>query len=239
MNGLPVLTLDVDWAPDWMVQKIAQELVEAGVKATWFATHPSEAMDAILQEEELFEVGIHPNFFPGGSQGKSVDEVLQTLKSWFPQARSVRCHSLYQSERHLQKMVEEFGLERDCSLYLPGANHLTAHSLRYSPGGPLLRRIPHFYQDNMDLMAHTPLYKEQLPLGEPGLKVLNFHPIHLLLNSKDMEAYERLKKEQPLGEVTPQSFQSYVNEQRGVHDLFSQIITQLKEGKRSLKVEEL
>lgn len=34
-----VITLDIDWAPDFVIDAVAEQLVQAGVWATWFVTH--------------------------------------------------------------------------------------------------------------------------------------------------------------------------------------------------------
>ena len=48
------LTLDIDWAPDWMISDIANQLISEGVRATWFATHTSQAIKEIEGKSDLF-----------------------------------------------------------------------------------------------------------------------------------------------------------------------------------------
>ena len=43
-NNDYILTIDLDWAPDWMIEYVANELIRAQVKATWFVTHASHAV---------------------------------------------------------------------------------------------------------------------------------------------------------------------------------------------------
>ncbi len=63
------ITLDVDWAPDFMIDAAAQALVDREVKATWFVTHASPAVERLREHPDLFELGIHPNFLAGSSHG--------------------------------------------------------------------------------------------------------------------------------------------------------------------------
>ena len=47
------LTLDVDWAPDFMIDFAAEILVEHGVRATWFVTHDSPALTRLRAQPIL------------------------------------------------------------------------------------------------------------------------------------------------------------------------------------------
>ena len=74
-----IITFDIDWAPDFMIQNIMDQLEAAGVKSTWFITNDTPALERMRQFPDLYELGIHPNFLPGSSHGSSVDEVLNNL----------------------------------------------------------------------------------------------------------------------------------------------------------------
>jgi len=54
------LTLDVDWAPDYVIREVDQMLRSLDVAATWFITHESEAIDE-LRRHDRYEIGVHPN----------------------------------------------------------------------------------------------------------------------------------------------------------------------------------
>lgn len=194
-----VLTFDIDWAPDWMIHDLADMLAKAGVRGTFFATHDSPAIRQ-LQGEVGFEVGVHPNFLPGSSHGGTPDAVMQTVLDWFPEARAARTHSLAQSEPLLGLMARS-GIAVDCSIHLPQADHVAPHALRLEPGGPQLIRIPHVFQDNMYMMAGQPWEDAADWLLTPGLKVLNFHPVHVALNAGDVSAYGALRRKGPLMEL--------------------------------------
>ncbi len=43
MNDV-VLTVDVDWAPDFTIDFVAEQLIAHKVQATWFVTHWSPAI---------------------------------------------------------------------------------------------------------------------------------------------------------------------------------------------------
>src|SRR4028119_935918 len=90
------ITLDVDWAPDFVIDSVAETLRRARVKCTWFVTHPSPAVDRLRRHPELFELGVHPNFLPGSTQGATAADVLNYCRRLVPDARSMRTHSLVQ-----------------------------------------------------------------------------------------------------------------------------------------------
>lgn len=221
-----LVTLDVDWAPDWMIEDVAQRLINAGVRATFFATHDSSATRA-LEREPLFEVGVHPNFLPGSSHGNTPEEVLQTMRTMFPHATVVRTHSLAQSEPTLGMMVDQFGFKIDCSVHLPRASHAAPHWVRYTAGGNRLVRIPHVFQDNMHVLSGMPWDLEADWLVAPGWKVMNFHPIHIILNSADSETYARLKARGPLSKLTRSDILDIDPEKLGTGWLFNELLKQL------------
>jgi hypothetical protein len=238
VETLHLLTLDIDWAPDWMVADAASVLAGAGVRATWFATHACPVL-ADLRSEPLFEVGIHPNFLPGSSHGESPSAVLQHMLDLVPGARTVRAHSLFQSERHSAMMVEDFGLRTDCSQLLPGASHLAPHRLRFSAEGPWLTRVPHVFQDNMHMHAGLPWSFDAPAFHTPGLKVFDFHPVHLALNSPGFGTYARLKEAgKPLAAVTRQDVAPLRAGGPGAATLFASVVDCLR-GRSSMTIAQL
>ena len=80
------ITLDVDWAPDHAIDAVAGHLIERDVRATWFVTHASPAIDRLRDRPDLFELGIHPNFAPGSTQGETPDAVLDHCMAIVPEA---------------------------------------------------------------------------------------------------------------------------------------------------------
>ncbi|MEJ8835242.1 polysaccharide deacetylase WbmS family protein [Ramlibacter sp. AN1133] len=228
LETLHLLTLDIDWAPDWMVADAADALTRRGVRATWFATHASPVL-ADLLSEPLFEVGLHPNFLPGSSHGATPGEVVRHLLALVPGARSVRAHSLFQSERHSQLLAEEFGLRTDCSVLLMDADHVAPHRVRFSDGGPWLTRVPHVFQDNMFMFTGRPWTFDDPAFHTPGLKVFDFHPVHLALNSPGFGAYAALKTAgKPLASLARQDVAAHRFGGAGAATLFEEVVNRAR-----------
>ena len=111
-----LITLDIDWASDFIIQKVDEMLKEKGVKATWFVTHNSAYLDN-LSKNKNYELGIHPNFLPNTTQGKTPKEILEKLKKIVPNAVSIRSHALHQNS-HLLSLYKNHGIKFDSSIFL-------------------------------------------------------------------------------------------------------------------------
>lgn len=217
-----IVTLDVDWAADWMIEMAAEVLVERGVKATWFITHESPALET-LRKEPLFELGWHPNFLPNSSHGETPEAVLTYCQGLVPEARSVRTHSLCQSERHLSLMVEAFNIKNDCSIYLPVDSAIDAHSVGYSESGPKLTRVPHFFQDNMHMYTGKSWDLSRSMLERTGVLVFCFHPVHIALNSLNMAQYEETKREMNISTIKKEDLPPIDHSSSGAGKLFRDV----------------
>ena len=226
LSQTPILTLDIDWAPDWMISVVAERLAAAGVRATFFATHESASTRA-LEREATFEVGLHPNFLPGSSHGNTTEEVLRTMRDMFPRARAVRTHSLAQSEPTLGMIVDRFGYSIDCSVHLPRASHVAPHWVRYSNHGNRLIRVPHIFQDNMHALTDLPWNMDCDWLNSPGWKVMNFHPVHIILNTDSLNIYEDLKRIGPVSKLSKSDIPTIDEKKPGTGRLFTDLISRL------------
>jgi hypothetical protein len=223
------VTLDVDWAPDWMIDEIAAILIDNHVKTTWFVTHESTAIDRLRKMPELFELGIHPNLLPESTQGETVDEVMKYLKSIVPEAISMRTHSLYQNTQFLIKAATNYNIKIDVSLFLPGSHYLTPHIFKYE--GVNLYRLPYFWEDDFEMFQNEPKWKfSDAKYNGPGLKIFNFHPTFIILNTPQIGLYKKLKETFPLAQWTPDFVKEFRSESEGPKDLFMDLVSLLQGG---------
>lgn len=220
--GKLFVSVDVDWAHDEIMRDTHELLTLANVPSTWFATHDSPFLSELRADPNV-EVGIHPNFnklLEGNPEnGVDVRDVLSRLLEIVPEARAVRSHSLLQSSRILDTYVE-LGLTHDAS-----------HLLDPSASAPLrpwihwngLVRVPQEWGDYLacarmpgrpDLDADGALHEST------GLRQLNFHPIHIFLNSERLERYEksRAMHHNPLALVAMR------HDGHGVRSLFERLL---------------
>ena len=186
MEHQVLITLDIDWAPDFMINFVKDILIENNVKATWFITHNSNYVKE-LEKIDFFELGIHPNFSSNSTQGNNVGEILSNLKKIVPTAKSVRTHGLFQSTPTLAKF-HKYNLENDVSLFIPNANNIP-HYLEFAK----LYRFPYFWEDDINMLEDKIWTLPESLFQEDRLKIFNFHPLHIYFNFHHIEQYENFK----------------------------------------------
>jgi len=225
-----LITLDVDWAPDWCIEYVSKILIDKKIKATWFITHDSPAIKKILNHPDLFELGIHPNFHANSTQGNNPREVMKTLMSIIPSAVSVRTHGLVQSTPLLKMMREEFNLKYDISILLYKCANISPHVI-YTPEKKSIIRIPFFWEDDLEMFNPRPDFSfksEKYP--NHGLKIFNFHPIHIYLNSSSLELYNACKeKKLKLADLTAECADAFKNYDHGTLTMFNEMTDYLQQ----------
>jgi hypothetical protein len=191
--GKTFLTIDVDWASDYLIDFVADMLEAADASATWFITHDTPLLDR-LRSNRAFELGIHPNFnwlLSGDSRlGRDMYEVVSRLMEVVPEARCVRSHSLTSSSR-LSEVFRSFGLTHECNFFQPMIEGQVIAPWRSWVG---MTSVPHFFEDDLFcLYRESGLRHLSIDAMEnhAGLQVFDFHPIHIYLNTESLSRYEQ------------------------------------------------
>lgn len=179
--GEVVLSFDVDWAPDGVLEPIVERLRASGVPATFFATHYSPLLASL--ERDQFEIALHPRIDDLRDGVTSVEELL----ALYPDAVGVRSHSLVSSGPLLQRQSER-GIRYESNCFLP------LHGLAPVWRLPDLVTIPYFWADDYHFLFGRRFALEELDLAGPGLKVLDFHPIHVFMNTSAEDQYGRFRE---------------------------------------------
>lgn len=190
----PYLTLDIDWAHDDILFDTI-ELVEAHrVQATWFVTHDTPLLSR-LRRNPNFELGIHPNFNfllnGDGRTGKDAAEVVDRLLAIVPEAKCVRSHSTTQSSGLLE-LFRRKGLTHECNSFIPVQSGIELKPWRLWSG---MTCIPYFWEDDVACLYGP---DDALPMSrlidQGGIKVFDFHPVHVFLNTEHMARYEKTRE---------------------------------------------
>ncbi|MEW6470021.1 MAG: hypothetical protein AB1458_13920 [Bacteroidota bacterium] len=226
-----IITLDVDWASDYVIDYVADKLVRSKVRATWFITHDSPSIRSLFRYDDLFEIGLHPNFMDGSTQGDSPARVMEHLKNIYPLAESVRTHGLFQSSPLLKQLVDEFGVKYDSSLFLPYTKNIEPHGMYYRGSGELIR-LPYFWSDyteanhpSRDFSFANPKYHME------GMKVFNFHPVHVALNTEDVRRYDELRASVRISACKKADIDRFRNRSaKGAENVFDALLDKLKDG---------
>ncbi|MFX0053160.1 MAG: hypothetical protein ACFFCW_12755 [Candidatus Hodarchaeota archaeon] len=207
-----VVTLDLDWAPDYVLDYSFKLLSESGVKATIFTTHDSPA---IRNVRDILEIGLHPNV----SHLNEIEYAIYELKKSFPEARCIRNHSLVSCSRFFP-VYKKYNLMVSSNYTMIGQDNIKPIPMLYG-----IYEYPIYYADDICLIMckhfDSEVLKEELLRGS-GLKVIAFHPVHIYLNSNNIERYASVKRYL----IDKKKTDTFVNKGSGIGTLFKELLLQ-------------
>ncbi len=182
------LTIDIDWADDDVLNDTIDLIEKGDIQATWFVTHDTDVLQR-LRDNKKFELGIHPNFnflLNGDHQkGSNVEEVVDRILEVVPEAKTVRSHSMTQSTNILD-VFKNKGLEFECNHFIPDVAEIALKPWNLWNG---LVKVPYSWEDDIACLYNN-MGDYQKMKNREGLRVLDFHPIHIFLNTEHMDRYE-------------------------------------------------
>ena len=188
-KGNVFLTLDIDWCSDEILEDTINLVESHNAKATWFITHDTPLLKK-LRDNPNFELGIHPNFnklmLGDYSLGKNMHEVVDHYMQIVPDAVSVRSHSITQSSL-LLKYFLDIGLKFDNNCYIPKSAYEALSP--WGLWGDKLIKVPYFWADDIHCL-HSCDWNKHVEICPNSINVFDFHPIHVFLNSENLERYE-------------------------------------------------
>jgi len=213
------LTFDIDWANDKVIEYCLDIIEKANIKSTWFVTHECKILDR-LRENPNIELGIHPNFnfLLNGDikNGRNSEEIIDNILKIVPTAKSIRSHAMTQSSNLLQLFYTK-GLIFDCIHFIPSQSNIELSPWKLWNN---LIKIPYFWEDDLHC-----IYKEKpninLLKDKKGLKVFDFHPIHVFLNTEKLSRYNKIKLNQQDFEFISKSIN---NKFWGSKDILNELI---------------
>lgn len=183
------LTFDIDWAADFVIHDTIDLLEKGGAEATFLVTHDTPVLQRI-RDNPKFEIGIHPNFnflLNGDFRlGSTYIEVIDRMLEIVPEAKTVRSHSMTQSSKILQAFGER-GLTHDCNNYVP--EHAGVQLKPWILWNDMVS-VPHYWEDDVVCVFDRGTSMSDL-VQRKGVKVFDFHPIHVFMNTEHLDRYER------------------------------------------------
>jgi hypothetical protein len=193
LQSVPIFcfTGDLDWASESMIQNMLDLFSEFELPLTIFITHDSDVIRRSYCGSKRGFIGLHPNFFAGSTQGNEYKEIISNLLAIWPEAKCFRSHSHF-DHYYITHEFSKRGFHYDSNICLHLQSNLVP--LKHASG---LLRFPVFLQDNHYATREGiwDLSHIKNDLKKPGLKVFNFHPVHIALNTPNIEYYENLKEE--------------------------------------------
>lgn len=182
--------MDQDWACDEVLLFVRDLFDELNIPVTLFITNDTPVLQK-LRDDPLFTLAIHPNFLPhlNGTSGTSYEKTIRDMLTIVPEAKTIRCHALVDATPILCTAFD-LGLERDSNLFIPYSSGITLQPFTHFSG---IRRIPYFYEDDAWCLEKNAADAQTHLLKSSGLRIFNFHPIHLYLNTETMDRYQLAK----------------------------------------------
>ena len=102
-----------------------------------------------------------------------------------PEAKSIRSHSMTQSSRMID-IFKRKGLMFDCNSFIPHTSKIILKPFELWNG---IIKVTHFWEDDVNLITNDQTNVSEL-INIEGIKVFNFHPIHIYLNNENLKRYE-------------------------------------------------
>lgn len=200
------ITIDIDWCPDELVEMVVRALNEHNVKATFFATHPITING--------HEISLHPNY----STVDKYKETITKLHDLFPYSKGVRSHRLTTDEI-LLSIYKELGIAYESGYVMMNMKNIQPFYLEHD-----ILEIPIFYMDRLHFDQQR-FYKKgfsitSMNLNSAGLKVFDFHPIHIFINTNKTELYQKAKKYYH----EPKLLEQYRNKNKGIGTYFNELL---------------
>ncbi len=203
------VTIDIDWAHDTVVNYLISILDDYDIQCTIFCTHKIN-----LLSTKKHELALHPNF----SKEKSDYQVVKELMEIYPEAIGTRSHRLY-FDSGLIDIYNKFGLVYDSNYYMP--RQLVRPFVMHKG----IVELPLYFSDDAPIADVESLPLNNKDLQNNGLIILNYHPIHVFLNSKSYVDYERAKAYSQ----NPEELLKFRNKDWGTKDNLISVLEYIKQ----------
>ena len=183
---------------------------EYNIKCTLFCTHNSKTIR--LCNKKLFEIAIHPNFNSNlyENKGDLPDKKISDLLEVYPEAIGLRSHSLT-SSCSLSNLFAEKGFKYESNTIIPYSQNIEITKLWNG-----LFSIPINWEDDIHIYYKNDFKDLKIDLNSSNINVINFHPIHIYLNSHNLDMYNIVKHKYN----KPEEIGKYINKSKtGIRDL--------------------
>lgn len=167
-----------------------EDFCQLEVPLTLFVRHHSEVIKQQYGKQGKSQyVGLHPNFFPNSSHGTNYIEQIDFCQKLWPDAKCFRSHGFFDNSQITKEFYARgFRYDSNLCLFL----HPYCTPLRHGSG---LIRFPVFWEDDAHSEKGLPFKIDAIRryLDTPGLKIFNFHPLSLAINTPTTEYYLKHK----------------------------------------------
>ena len=219
LHKAAVLSIDTDWAPQELVQTVVENILPKELPVTFFTTDRYHVLE---EHQPGYEIEPHTN--PPTLSEKDLEEELVSKMSFCQSGPIIghRGHSLYWTER-LRPVFRRNGIKYDSSTMMYLKNKIEPFKIGHD-----LLEIPLFFMDMFhlecaQLAGKEPFDIDILKLQSEGLKVFDFHPVHLFLNTPHPDYYAEIKSDYH----NPENLSRLINQKYGMKNFFEDIYNEL------------
>jgi hypothetical protein len=215
-------SIDVDWAGESLIADVLEFFSENSIPLTVFCTHYSEVLLEKRNDPKV-ELGIHPNYTTGSSQGNTIDEVTDFCLKIVPDARCMRAHRWFRSNDVYDTLIKRKILfdSNECSMMDVVEPYIHRSGIMCMPA---------FFEDGWLLWSRLKLdFNEngKTFFSQDGLKVIDIHPVHFSLNSPTYTFYKEvcqsLSREE-YNSMTPDTVQELRFSGKGMRDYILELV---------------
>jgi len=216
-------SMDIDWAPELVIQDSLNLFEKYNVKCTLFNTHDSNVVHK--SNRALFEIGIHPNFNPSLIDGKKIkaEETIDNILSIVPEAKGVRSHSMTSSSILLD-IFKSKGILYESNQFFPYNWNIKPYNCWTG-----LKKIPYNWEDDTHWLYNKSYDFDILKdYQKENMIILDFHPIHVFLNTDSQQTYNKAK---PYYQNPEKLLDFKNNKEFGVRDFLIKTLKEIKKRK--------
>ena len=190
-----IVSTDIDWASDWMLEYFFDLVLAKVPKVLAFSTHNTKILEK-YHSQGFVDIGAHPNFRKGSSHGSNIKEVAEFVSNLFITKKIYRAHGLLDS-KEIRSEMKRNGFTYESNVLNYNEPDLLPKKLEEN-----ILRIPIFWSDGWALrdptyqvsgLCEKSIEETKFFLKQPGLKVLNIHPILLVNNCYSLQHYEKFR----------------------------------------------
>lgn len=186
-----VYTMDVDWAKEEVIEYALNYFKEANVPVTTFLTHKSEVIQSALKDPKVkLQTGIHPNFFTKSTHGSDFQSVISHCLDFKPTLPYSRSHGLMYSSNIMIELLKQ-NIFTDFSIVNPLGKPIKP--IVFEIFNTTFKRYSFNWEDDMFFYYQNNENFFKLSNLNLDVLILNFHPIHIYLNSLNEAHYTDFK----------------------------------------------
>lgn len=216
-------TTDIDWASEAVISRFFKQIPFEKLKITAFVTHSSQCIEHLVAENKI-DRGIHPFFLPGSSHGDNFKQIIETCRSFAPEAEVTRSHRLFNVSDTAHLLHENFGFN-----YSSNAIHTLSKDIKPYLHESMMIDLPIFWEEGTAMYNKLGLSINPFVqyFNSPGLKIISFHPMNIVFNTPEISWMRAIKdslSREAFNDINDDTIDKQKNNNRGITNAVMEII---------------